>query len=172
MKLHLILVALALQACSPPQNWRQVDFEGSTLRAQLPCKPDRTVREVPLGGVPVGLSVAGCESGDALLVIMTAALKPGSDAQAVLEGWRRASLGHLQLANPEQRPWVRVGMLPLSAAVQVKGQAKNAQGQAIEAEAVWGAWLEAGHVRVVHAAIYAPRVDSALAQTLFEGLQP
>ena len=39
-----------LSACSPEQNWREVGFEGAALKAQLPCKPDRTTRSVPLGG--------------------------------------------------------------------------------------------------------------------------
>ena len=45
--------ALTLSACSPAQNWRDVVFEGNALKAQLPCKPDRTSRNVPLGGMPV-----------------------------------------------------------------------------------------------------------------------
>jgi hypothetical protein len=87
MRIFLMLaLAACLAACSPEQNWRQITFEGTNLKAQLPCKPDRTTREVPLGGAPVQLAVAGCESGNAMVAVMTAALAPGMDAQAVLQG--------------------------------------------------------------------------------------
>jgi hypothetical protein len=64
--------ALILSACSPDQNWRDITLEGTSLKAQLPCKPDRTTRSVPLGGVPVDLHVVGCESGSAMVAVMTA----------------------------------------------------------------------------------------------------
>jgi len=168
----LALVAL-LAACSPEQNWRQITFEGTNLQVQLPCKPDRTSREVPLGGVPVQLAVAGCASGDAMLAVMTAALAPGMDAQAVLQGWQQATLAKLQAQPPVQtEAWQHAGMLPLGATQRIQAQGRRADGQAVAAQAVWGAFVEGDHVRVVHAVVYAPKVQSQLAQTLFDGLQP
>ena len=49
----------ALLACTPSLNWRQVSLAPSSAIALLPCKPDRTTRSVPLGGVPTELTVAG-----------------------------------------------------------------------------------------------------------------
>lgn len=174
MRIFLMLaLAALLAACSPEQNWRRITFEGTHFQAQLPCKPDRTRREVPLGGVPVQLSVAGCESGDALLAVMTAALAPGMDAQAVLQGWQQATLAGLQHQAPAQTgPWSRPGMLPLGASQQVQAQGLRSEGQPVSAHAVWGAFAEGDHLRVVHAVVYAPRAQPQLAQALFEGLQP
>eukprot|EP01034_Spumella_vulgaris_P027428 gene27427-biopygen23553 len=76
--------ALTLSACSPAQNWRDVALEGTPLKVQLPCKPDRTTRIVPLGGVAVDLQVVGCESGSAMVAVMTASLPPGADASWVM----------------------------------------------------------------------------------------
>ncbi len=165
---------LALAACSPEQNWRQVNFDGASLRGQLPCKPDRTVREVPFGGVPVPLQVAGCESGDAMLVLMSAALKPGADAQAVLQAWRELTLRHLQAeAVPgPTTPWSGPGWLPLAGAVRQTATGRRADGQAVSAHLGWAAIAEGDHVRVVHAAVYAPRPRPDLAQSLMEGLTP
>ncbi len=168
----MLAMAALLGACSPDHNWRQVGFEGTALKAQLPCKPDRTTREVPLGGVPVQLAVAGCESGDAMLAVMTASLTPGADAQAVLQGWQDATLAHLQASQPEQQAWVRPGMLPLAAAHQVQARGRRADGGAVWTRAVWGALAEGDHVRVVHAVVYAPQARDELAQTLFDGVRP
>ena len=168
----LALVAL-LAACSPEQNWRQITFEGTNLKAQLPCKPARTTREVPLGGAPVQLAGAGCESGNAMGAVMTAALAPGMDAQAVLQGWQQATLAHLQIQAPAQtEPWSRSGLLPLGASQRVQAQGRRSDGQPVVAHAVWGALAEGDHLRVVHAVVYAPKAQPQLAQTLFEGLQP
>ncbi len=171
--LFLTIVTVALTACSPEQNWRQITFESTALRAQLPCKPDRTTREVPLGGVPVQLAVAGCESGGAMLAVMTAALPAGTDAQAVLQGWQQATLANLQAQAPAQTaPWQRPGLLPLASAHRIQAEGRRADGQPVRAQAVWGAFAEGDHVRVVHAVVYAGKIAPELAQGLFEGVQP
>ena len=177
MRIFPLLAALAalatLVACSPEQNWRQLSVEGSTLKAQLPCKPDRTTREVPLGGVPVSLSVAGCEAAGAMLALMSAPLAPGADAQAVLAGWQQATLAHVPPTEPPRsEPWHRSGWLPLAAAQRLQWQGRRADGQPVAAQAVWGAFAEGDHVRVVHAVVYAPKPVPEMAQALFEGLQP
>jgi len=171
----ILMLALAalLAACSPEQNWRQITFDGTNLKAQLPCKPDRTTRGVPLGGSPVQLAVAGCESGPAMLAVMTASLAPGADAQAVLQGWQKAVLANLQAQAPEQaEPWVRPGMLSLGSAQRIQVQGGRSDGQAVVAQAVWGAFAEGDHIRVLHAVVYAPKAQPQLAQALFDGLQP
>jgi hypothetical protein len=169
----MLALAAVLAACSPEQNWRQITFEGSTLKVQLPCKPDRTTREVPLGGVPVQLSVAGCESGSAMLAVMTAPLAPGADAQAVLAGWQQATLANLQAqAATHTEPWQRPGMLPLGASQRIQVQGRRADGQPVVAQAVWGALAEGDHLRVVHAVVYADKIAPELTQGLFDGVQP
>ena len=106
--------ALTLSACSPAQNWRDVAFEGSALKVQLPCKPDRTARSVPLGGVPVELQVMGCESGSAMVAVMSAALPAGSDASAVMTAWQKATLDNARVTQPlaagQQLAWHRPGL--------------------------------------------------------------
>lgn len=170
----LATAMLALMAaCSPEQNWRQVSFEGTRLKAQLPCKPDRTLREVPLGGQPLQLSVAGCESGGAMVAVMTAALAPGMDVQDVLAGWQRATLQNLQARDPVQtQPWQRVGLLPLGASQRLQARGLRADGRSVTMQAAWGAFTEGDRVRVVHVVVYAPQASASLAQTLFEGVQP
>jgi len=169
----LMALSVGLVACSPEQNWRQTAFDGTNLKAQLPCKPDRATREVPLGGTPVSLAVVGCESGDAMLAVMTATLSPGVDVQAVLQGWQQATLANLQVVKPEQmKPWQRNGFLPLGASQRLEALGRRAEGQAVSVHAVWGAFIEGDHLRVVHAVIYAPKAQPELAQTLFDGLQP
>ena len=167
--------ALTLSACSPNQNWRDVSLDGTALKAQLPCKPDRTTRRVPLGGLPVDLQVVGCESGSAMVAVMTALLPAGADANAVLLGWQKATLDNARVQQPlpsSQPAWHRPGQLPLSASVRLQAPGLRANGEPVRMDAVWGAVAEGERVRVVHAVVYDAKIQPEMANTLFDGIKP
>jgi hypothetical protein len=168
--------ALTLSACSPAQNWRDVAFEGSALKVQLPCKPDRTNRSVPLGGVPVDLQVVGCESGTAMVAVMSAALPAGSDASAVMAAWQKATLDNARVTQPlaagQQQAWHRPGQLPLATSLRVQAPGLRANGEPVNMDAVWGAVAEGERVRLVHAVVYDRKIEAELANTLFDGIKP
>jgi hypothetical protein len=171
-----LILALTLSACSPDQNWRDVTFEGHALRVQLPCKPDRTTRSVPLGGLPVSLQVVGCESGTAMVAVMSAALPAGADASAVMAAWQKATLDNARVTQPlaagQQQPWQRPGQLPLSTSVRVQAPGQRASGEPVNMDAVWGAVAEGERVRLLHAVVYDRKIAPELASTLFEGIKP
>jgi hypothetical protein len=167
---------LTLSACSPAQNWRDVALEGSALKVQLPCKPDRTTRSVPLGGVPVDLQVVGCESGTAMVAVMSAALPAGADASAVMAAWQKATLDNARVTQPlavgQQQAWQRPGQLPLATASRVQAPGLRANGEPVNMDAVWGAVAEGERVRLVHAVVYDRKIAAEMANTLFESIQP
>lgn len=171
---HLFLAAAAawLAACSPDLNWRDVGFDGSNLKVQLPCKPDRVTRPVPLGGHPVQLQVAGCQAGSAMVAIMTANLPAGADPNALMQGWQQATLSNIEAKDVHAQPWERPGMLPLPAAQRIAAQGVRSDGQPVAAQAVWGAIIEGEHVRLVHATVYDRKIGPELASTLFDGIRP
>ena len=168
--------ALTLSACSPAQNWRDVAFEGSALKAQLPCKPDRTTRSVPLGGVPVDLQMAGCESGTAMVALMSAALPAGADAGAIMSGWQKATLDNARVVQPlatgQQQVWHRPGHLPLASSQRVQADGLRANGEPVAMDAVWGAVTEGDRLRLVHAVVYDRKIRPEMANTLFESIKP
>ncbi len=171
-----LVLTLTLSACSPDQNWRDVTLEGTSLKAQLPCKPDRTTRSVPLGGVPVDLQVVGCESGTAMVALMTASLPAGSDASAVMADWQKAALDHARVSRPltagQQQTWLRPGLLPLATAVRVQAPGQRATGEPVNMDAVWGAVAEGERVRLLHAVVYDRNIAAELANTFFDGIKP
>jgi hypothetical protein len=168
--------ALTLSACSPAQNWRDVALEGTPLKVQLPCKPDRTTRIVPLGGVAVDLQVVGCESGSAMLAVMTASLPPGADASGVMAAWQKATLDNARVAQAltaaQQQVWHRPGQLPLAASLRIQAIGQRANGEPVNVDAVWGAVGEGNRVRLVHAVLYDAQPPAELANTLFDGIKP
>ena len=171
-----LILGSNLSGCSPSQNWRDLTFEGSALKAQLPCKPDRAKRPVPLGGVTIELQVAGCESGTAMVAVMTAHMHTGADANAVLAGWQKATLDNARVLQPlpaEQRQvWHRPGLLPLDSSSRIQAKGMRADGQTVSLEAVWGAMAEGDRVRLVHAVVYDRQIQPDMANTLFDGLKP
>ncbi|PIT72238.1 hypothetical protein [Limnohabitans sp. G3-2] len=170
-----LILALNLGACSPGQNWRDVGLEGSALKAQLPCKPDKTTRSVPLGGHPVDLHMVGCESGSAMVAVMTALLPAGADANAVLLGWQKATLDNARVQPGQatgRQTWHRPGHLPLSASLRLQATGLRANGEPVRMDAVWGAVAEGDRVRLVHAVLYDAKIQPEMATTLFDGIQP
>jgi len=59
----VVLSAVALAACSPVEDWRQVRPPGSDLELLFPCKPTRLTRNVVLAGAPVELTLLACAAG-------------------------------------------------------------------------------------------------------------
>lgn len=171
-----LTLGLVLSACSPSQNWREVTLDGTSFKAQLPCKPDRTTRSVPLGGVPVDLQVVGCESGSAVVAVMSAPLQAGADANALLAGWQKATLDNARVPRPlaadQQQVWHRPGQLPLASSIRIQAKGLRSDGEAVMMDAVWGAVADGDRVRLIHAVVYDRQIQPEMANTLFEGLKP
>lgn len=163
------LVAGLLCACQPTYNWRDIGFEGTSLKAQLPCKPDRTQRDVTMAQVQVTLQVAGCEAGDGMWVVMTGRLPANVDADHVLQGWQAATWRTLQAQNPEIQTWPAPKALP--GAVRVRAQGRQPQGQPTQVQGVWVAWPEGEGVQWVNAMVYQSRIQGEPADTFFESIR-
>lgn len=168
--------ALCLSACSPDQNWRDVVLDGTGFKAQLPCKPDRTMRPVNMGGVSLSLHVVGCESAGAIWAVMTTELPAGADAQGLMSGWQKATLHNARVdasaTPPRQQVWHRPDLLPLAQTLRIQAKGQNASGDDVMLDAVWGAVAAGDRVRLIHAVVYAPQISREMANTLFDGLRP
>ena len=163
------LMALLLCACQPTFNWRDVSFEGTNIKAQLPCKPDRTQREVTIAKAQVSLQVAGCEADGGMWVVMTARLPTSVDAAQVQQGWQAATWRTLQAQQPESQAWSVPKALP--GAVRVRAQGLQANGQATQAQGLWAAWPEGDGVQWVNAMVYQPKIQGEMADTFFESIR-
>lgn len=172
IRITLLALLAGLGGCSPTLNWRDLGFEGTRLQLQLPCKPDRTTRQVQMGAVMLDLQVAGCEAGDAMLAVMTAALPAGTDANALLQGWQQATLEHVRAQVDQRQAWTAPGFLPLPDAQRIAARGQQPDGRPVQLQAVWGAFHEGGQMRLLHAVVYSPKASTEPAQTLFESFRP
>ena len=108
----VLLLALAAGACSPTFNWREVRVESTTLKAMLPCKPDKGMRRVTMGAAQVELSGIGCDTGGATFAVLHAELGDPARADEVLAQWNRATLANLHGTTTGTRPFTVPGATP------------------------------------------------------------
>ncbi len=168
-----LLAALLLAACTPALNWRELRLPPTTALALLPCKPDHTERSVPLGGVPTKLVVDGCEAGGATFALMVAQLPAGQAPDEVLAGWQQATLTNMHASGTtERQPFRPARGLPLVHAQRLSAQGQQADGKPIAAQAVWTARAaEGGGTELLHAVIYASKLQPEVTQTFFDGIR-
>jgi hypothetical protein len=86
-----VIVLFSMAACTPEMNWREVRFDNSPLVALLPCKPDRAVRQLPLGDVPRDVSMMGCEAGGAMFTVAFADVQDSASVPQALAQWKAVS---------------------------------------------------------------------------------
>ena len=72
------VATIALAACSPSLNWREVHPGGSELKALLPCQPDEATRVQQIGASSQELHMLGCEAAGGLYALASTPLAPGA----------------------------------------------------------------------------------------------
>lgn len=163
----LIPLLLALSACSPSLNWREVRASQGELKFMLPCKPDQGSRKQTLGGLELDVHMTGCEAGGALFAVSSVTLEDPSRALAIQLQWQAAMLENMRAGTSVSSPFLIRGATPLLAPLQVKAQGSDREGRAISAEGVWFAH----GARLYHAVIYAERIRSEMSEPFFGGLE-
>lgn len=82
--LACIAAALALAACSPKYDWREVRGTGVPFSVLLPAKPTTSSRQVNLEGMPVTMTMTAAEVDDVLFAVGAAELPdPAASAKAL-----------------------------------------------------------------------------------------
>lgn len=160
-------LVLGLAACSPDLNWRQVRTDAASVSLLLPCKPDRARKTVPLGAQASTLSMVGCEAGGATFALAVLDLAPDTEATQVLLQWQSLTLSNMRAASHTQAPVKIAGAAAEPAARRVVAHGQQADGRAVQSQAVYfvrGAQL-------FQAVIYAPRISAEAADTFFGGIK-
>ena len=112
------VVCLVLCACQPALNWREIRIANTSALVMLPCKPDKSARNVPLGGQDVAIQLLSCKAAGATYAVAWSQLPAGTSAPIALDQWRRITLAHLDakdiapLMAPTPGPIVARGTRP------------------------------------------------------------
>ena len=151
-KLGWTMCCLVISACQPTLNWREVQIDNTSVRVMLPCKPDKSARNVPLGGQEVAMQLLNCTAGGFTFAVSGAQLPPGTSAQVALSHWRRSTLAHLKVAEAVPATVLPTGILFAT------GTRPDGGAVALAAQ-----WVTRGQ-SVVQLAIYVDNPQGELAQ--------
>jgi len=161
---------LALGACSPTFNWRELRLDGAPLLALMPCKPESATRTVPLAGAPAELHMHSCETGGLRFAVAWADVGNAAQVPTALDAWRSASLQSIRaVPTPADDPaygWT-VSVAGAPAALGVSAQGQDPQGQPVQTRA---AYFAQG-TQVFQAAVYGAQLTDEAVDPFFAGLR-
>ena len=164
-----LAVCMALAACSPAFNWREVRPEGTGLNLLLPCKPDKAEKVVPLGGRATSLSMLGCDAGGATFAVAVADVGDAAQAAPVLALWQDLTLANMKAAPGSRQPLALKipGALAGLPVVRFQAQGRRADGTAVSGQA---AYFAQGS-QLFQVVMYAPQIAPDVAETFFSSLK-
>lgn len=166
----LFAALLALGACSPTFNWRELRVDGTPLLALMPCKPESATRPVPLGAAPTELHMHSCEAGGLRFAVAWSDVGDAAQVAPVLAAWRSASLQAMRVApTPVDDPSTRwaVTVAGVSSVLGVSAQGRDPQAQPVQTRA---AYFSQG-TRVFQAAVYGAKLPDEAVDPFFGGLR-
>lgn len=91
----LCLAALALTACSPQFNWREITGETVPFRVLMPAKPVSFTRDIDLDGKKVAMSMTAAEVGETTFAVGVISLDNPDQASKALEAIRTALVNNI-----------------------------------------------------------------------------
>lgn len=163
----ILILILALIACSPTLNWREVRPEGTALSLLLPCKPDKAEKQVPLGGKPTALRMLGCDAGGLTFAISAADVGDAAQVPVILLAWQQLTLANMNAAKADSTQALKLAGAPSAPAVWVKANGQRADGAPVVGHA---AYFAQG-ATVFQAVIYGADVKPDVAETYFSGMK-
>ncbi len=162
----LITLTVSLFGCSPTFNWREVRFEGVSLKSLLPCKPDRASRQIEISGQALEMQMAGCEAGDMLFAVSYVALPDKNATQRLLAQWKAGMLQSMQVQDEKSLVFNPKFLPDVTDALKIEAKGHRPDGTAVRAQALWFA----NDSNLFHAVIYAAVIPQDVAETFFSGL--
>jgi hypothetical protein len=161
-------LALALTACTPALDWREVRPPGSATQLQLPCKPASHARQVALAGAPVEMALYACTADGVTYALGFADVQDPARVTPALEALAQAAQDHLGGAAPRAASAARVdGMTPNPRAVHLELAGRLPDGRAVVESVVVFAY----GTRVVQATALGERLDRPALETFIGSLK-
>lgn len=161
----LICLGLALAACTPALDWRELSPEGSQARLMFPCKPASHARRVAMAGGTIEMSMFACSAGETVYALSFADVKEPARVGAALEEMARAAQSNLQSPNGAASGPAKVaGMTPHPQSAQWRLAGRLPDGRAVQEHVV----LFSHGTRVYQATMLGATLD-AEAQDMFFG---
>ncbi|MCB1998197.1 MAG: hypothetical protein H6933_18000 [Burkholderiaceae bacterium] len=158
---------MALAACSPAQDWRQLQPEDSGVVLQFPCKPASNARDVTLADARVRLTLHACTAGDEVTYALAVAdvADPGRVAPA-LQALLDSAAGNVGATTRRAMPLAVRGATPNAVTQRVALDGTRGDGEPVQAQVA----VFSKGTRVMQATVLGRRLDGEAADTFFGAL--
>ncbi len=120
---------IALIACTPALNWRELRPEGAGVQVQLPCKPSTFARPLQLQGVALDWNLLACSAGEQTWALAWGDLKDPALVTSALLSLRAAAQRNLAAPAADTLPWAPPGATPNAEAARVQLQGRLPDGR-------------------------------------------
>lgn len=161
------LLLLALTACAPTLDWREVRVGAVESLALFPCKPAAHARDLRLGGQQVKLTLHACQADDATWGLAWADVGEPGRVPAALQALQEAARANLGDAQLQVRPFSVKGQTPHLGSGRWALQGRFPDGKAVVGQV---AVFSRGTVVFQATALGVPPASEA-ADTFFGGLR-
>jgi hypothetical protein len=165
--LAISAAALALSACSPALDWRELRPSDSRLQLQLPCKPQRHERSVALAGQRHKLVLLACQADGLTWAVAFADLTDPARLGVGLQELAQAAQANIAASPPVTAPLQVPGATPHAASQRAKLQGKLPDGQAVQMHYA----VFAHGTQVYQVTALGPAVADTAADTLMASLR-
>lgn len=132
LKSAAISACVALLACSPAMDWREVRPSGTRLLAMFPCKAVASQRSVQLARRAVVLSLHACAAGDRTWGIAHADVLDPSLLRAAMKELLAAASANIGAQSPQVQPLQVPGATPHEASSRALLTGSRPDGQPVE----------------------------------------
>ncbi len=111
------LLVLALAACSPALNWREVQGGDAPYVVLLPAKPSSFARPVDLGGIKVEMHMTAAEVDDVNFAVASAKIADPAQRPAALAAMQAAMLRNIGSDKHTEKAVMLKGGVPATEVV-------------------------------------------------------
>ena len=133
----LLTALVALVACTPVLDWRQVRVGGGSLLGLYLCRPEHRVRTVPLAAANRRMEMVACMAGDSTYAISYVDLVDPATVTGALEALRTAAATNVGGIRPRIDPFFLRGMTPNVEATRLRVEGRLPDGKAVQENAVF-----------------------------------
>ena len=135
-----VATLVALGACTPRYDWRDVRGTDAPYTVLLPAKPSIHTRSVNLGGIQASMTMTAAEVGDVTFAVGTAELPDADQAQAALLVMKDTLVKNIGGVVRHEKSTLgsQASTIELDAGPAAPGQPTGAAGKIAKPDAVTG----------------------------------
>ncbi len=162
-----VIAALALMACAPALNWRDVRPEGSGAQLLFPCKPDAQERRVALAGPPVRLALHVCEAAGQTWALAWADVADPTRVAPALAALQAGAAANVGARSAASAPQPVPGATPQATGGRTRLQGQRSDGQAVQMQTL----VFARGTQVFQASVLGAALSEEAAEVYFSAIR-